>query len=145
MTMNVTLTEAQMIQAAAAKFVGIDLPVKTSYLLARTVLEITAELKAFQEQRTKLAVKYCELDEQGNPKNKPVEGVPGSNELVFKDDAAKDAFIMQVSELGEEPIELKLRNPLKLAAFQNPNSEDETVLPWDLLGGLMPILEEIEE
>jgi len=144
MTMNVTLTEAQMIQAAAAKFVGIDLPVKTSYLLARTVLEITAELKAFQEQRTKLAVKYCELDEQGNPKNKPVEGVPGSNELVFKDDAAKDAFIMQVSELGEEPIELKLRNPLKLAAFQNPNSEDETVLPWDLLAGLMPILEDIE-
>jgi len=145
MTMKVTLTEAQMIQAAAAKFVGIDLPVQTSYLLARTVLEITTELQAFQGERTKLAVKYCELDEQGNPKSKPVEGAPGSGEYIFKDDAAKDLFIMQVSELGEEPIELKLRNPLKLSAFQNPNSEDETVLPWDLLAGLMPILEEIEE
>ena len=99
--MKVTLTEAQMIQAAAAKFVGIDLPVQTSYLLARTVLEITTELQAFQGERTKLAVKYCELDEQGNPKNKPVEGVPGSNELVFKDDKARDAFIKQVSELGD--------------------------------------------
>jgi len=144
MGMKVTLTEAQMIQAAAAKFVGIDLPVQTSYLLARTVLEITTELQAFQGERTKLAVKYCELDERGNPKNRPVEGVPGSNELVFKDDKSKDAFIKQVSELGEEPIELKLRKPLALSAFQNPNSEDETVLPWDLLAGLMPILEEIE-
>ena len=144
MTMKVTLTEAQMIQAAAAKFTGIDLPVRTSYVLARTVLEITTELKAFQEQRTKLAVKYCELDEQGNPKNEPVEGMPGSNKLVFKTTKDEEAFIKQVSELGEEPIELKLREPLKLDAFQNPNSEDETVLPWDLLAGLMPILEEIE-
>jgi len=144
MTMKVTLTEAQMIQAAAAKFTGIDLPVQTSYLLARTVLEITTELQAFQGERTKLAVKYCELDEQGNPKSKPVEGVPGSNELVFKDDKARDAFIKAVSTLGEEPIELKLRKPLALSAFQNPNSEEKTVLPWDLLAGLMPILEEIE-
>jgi len=145
MTMKVTLTEAQMIQAAAAKFVGIDLPVRTSYVLARTVLEITTELKAFQEQRTKLAVKYCELDEKGNPKSEPVEGMPGSSKLVFKEPKDEEAFIKQVSELGEEPIELKLREPLKLSAFQNPNSEDETVIPWDLLAGLMPILEDIEE
>ena len=145
MTMKVTLTEAQMIQAAAAKFTGIDLPVKTSYLLARTVLEITTELQAFQGERTKLAVKYCELDEQGNPKSEEMEGAPGMKKLVFKTPKDEEAFIKQVSELGEEPIELKLRNPLKLDAFQNPNSEDETVIPWDLLAGLMPILEDIEE
>jgi hypothetical protein len=144
MTMKVTLTQAQMIQAAAAKFTGIDLPVQTSYLLARTVLEITTELQAFQGERTKLAVKYCELDEQGNPKSKPSVDNPGTHELVFKDDKARDAFIKAVSELGEEPIELKLRKPLALSAFQNPNSEEKTVLPWDLLAGLMPILEEIE-
>jgi len=145
MTMKVTLTEAQRIQYAASKFVGIDLPVKTSYLLARTVGEITVELEAFQAQRSKLAVKYCELDERGNPKTKPSAENPGANELVFKDDKSRDAFIEQVSTLGQEPVELKLRNPLPLSAFQNPNTEGETVLPWDLLGGLMPILEEIEE
>ena len=144
MTMKVTLTEAQRIQFAASKFVGIDLPVRTSYLLARTVGEITAELEAFQAQRSKQAVKYCELDEQGNPKTKPSVDNPGTQELVFKDDKSRDAFIKEVSTLGEEPIELKLRNPLKLSDFQNPNSEEKTVLPWDLLAGLMPILEEIE-
>ena len=145
MAMKVTLTDAQRIQAAAAKFVGIDLPVRTSYLLARTVLEITTHLEAFQTTRAKLAKKYCELDEQGNPKSEAMENNPGMQKLVFKAPEDEAAFVEQISVLGEEKVELKLRNPLKLSAFQNPNSEDETVLPWDLLGGLMPILEDIEE
>ena len=145
MTMKVTLSEAQRIQAAAAKFVGIDLPVRTSYLLARTVLEITTHLEAFQTTRSKLAVKYCELDEQGNPKSEAMEGSAGMQKLVFKSPDDEGLFIEQVSELGEEQVELKLRNPLSLEAFQNPNSDDKTVLPWDLLGGLMPILAEMEE
>jgi len=145
MTMKVTLNEAQRIQAAAAKFVGIDLPVKTSYFLARTVLEITTALEAFQKTRVELAKKCCKLDGQGNPMSEEMEGKPGMKKLVFKTPKDEESFVAQISELGEEPIELKLRNPLSLEAFQNPNSEDETVLPWDLLGGLMPILEEIKE
>jgi len=145
MTMKVTLNEAQRIQAAVSKFTGIKLPVKTSYLLARTVLEISAELEAFQGERTKLALRYCELDERGNPKSEPIEGAPGMTQLVFKDDESREAFIKQVSELGEEPIELKLRKPLALSAFQDPNTKDETVLPWDALAGLMPIMEELNE
>ena len=145
MTMKVTLTEAQMVQAAAAEFVGIDLPVRTSYLLARTVLEITNHLQAFQGERTKQAVKYCKLDEQGNPKTEPIEGAPGSNKLVFKTPKDEEAFIKEVSKLGEEEVELTLRKKLSLKAFDDPNTEDKTVIPWDLLGGLMPILEDIEE
>lgn len=145
MTMKVTLTDAQRIQAAASKFAGIDLPVRTSYLFARTVMEITTALEAFQTTRTKLAKKYCELDERGNPQSEDMEGAPGMKKLVFKSPKDEEAFVKEVSELGEEQVELKLRNKLPLSAFQNPNSEDETVLPWDLLGGLMPILEDIEE
>ena len=92
-----------------------------------------------------MAKKYCELDEQGNPKSEEMKDQPGMKKLVFKTPKDEEAFVSQISELGEEPIELKLRNPLSLEAFQNPNSEDETVLPWDLLGGLMPILEEMKE
>jgi len=145
MTMKVTLTDAQRIQAAAAKFVGIDLPVRTSYLLARTVLEITTHLEAFQTTRTKLAVKHCKLDERGNPESTEMEGAPGMRKLVFKSPNDEEIFVKEVSALGEEEVELTLRNKLPLSAFQNPNSDDETVLPWDLLGGLMTILEDIEE
>ena len=145
MTMKVTLTDAQRIQAAAAKFVGIDLPVKTSYLLARTVLEITTHLQAFQETRTKLAKKYCKLDEKGDPQSEPIEGSAGMQKLSFKTPADEETFIEKVSKLGEEEVELTLRNKLALKAFDDPNTEDKTVIPWDLLGGLMPILEDIEE
>ena len=145
MTMKVTLTDAQRIQAAAAKFVGIDLPVRTSYLLARTDLEITTHLQAFQETRTKLAKKYCKLDEKGDPQSEPIEGSAGMQKLSFKTPGDEEKFVAQVSKLGEEEVELKLRNKLSLSAFQDPNTEDETVIPWDILGGLMPILEDIEE
>jgi len=144
MGMKVTLNEAQRIQAAAGKFTGIDLPVRTSYLLARTVIEVSQALEAFQGERMKQAKKYCELDEQGNPKMEPMPGAPGMQTFVFKSEKAKESFVTAVATLGEEPIELKLREPLSLEAFQNPNSDDKTVLPWDLLGGLMPILAEIE-
>ena len=141
--MKVTLTQAQMIQAAVAKFTGVNLPVKTSYLLARTVLEITAYLEAFQGERMKLAKKHCQLDERGNPKTE--ETVPaGMTQLVFKDDKARDAFVAGVSELGNEEVELNLRNKLSLEAFSDPNTEDETVIPWDVLAGLMSIIEEQE-
>ena len=135
--MKVTLTQAQMIQAAVAKFTGVNLPVKTSYLLARTVLEITACLEAFQGERMKLAKKYCQLDERGNPKTEETV-------LVFKDDKARDAFVAGVSELGNEEVELKLKKKLSLEAFSDPNTEDETVIPWDVLAGLMSIIEEQE-
>jgi len=141
--MKVTLTQAQGIQAAVAKFTGINLPVRTSYELARVVMEISPHLEVYQGERQKLAKKHCELDEKGNPKT--IEVAPGMGQYVFKSDEAKEVYIAGVAEIGKQEVKISLREKLSLEKFKDPNSEDETVIPWDALAGLLPIIEEPKE
>jgi len=138
--MKVTLTQAQGIQAAAGKFTGLSLPVRTSYELARAVMEIGPYLEVYQSERMKLATQYCPLDERGNPKTEEV--ATGVTQLVFKDPEAREKFVAGVAELGKQEVKLTLREKLSLEKFKDPNSKDETVIPWDALAGLMPIIEE---
>jgi len=141
--MKVTLMEAQGIQAAAAKFTGLNLPVTTSWAIAQTVMEITPHLELFQTERLKLAKQCCDLDEKGNPRT--IQMSPTMGQFVFKDDAARDKYVAGVKTIGDQKITISLKKKLDLEAFKDPNSGDEVVIPWDALAGLLPIIEEPKE
>jgi hypothetical protein len=149
--MQVKMYEVRGILEAIGKCAGMNLPTKIAYGFARTVLDLQPELQIFEEERLKIGRKYAKLDSKGAPKTEEVAGpvVAGQpvmqNQLVFKDDKARSAFIADVAEFGKTDVEIKLREPFSLDQFNDPNTEDEALIAWDVVAGLMPILKDPDE
>jgi len=144
MGLKMTLTEAQILQSAAAKLTGINIKRVTGFVVATAVGDVLGPLEKFQGERDKAAKDYCKLDDKGAPQTEEIVGRPGQRKLVFKSAAAEAKFTDEISELGNAVIEISVKKRLPLDAFQDPRSEDETCLPWDVLFGLRPILEQID-
>lgn len=136
--MKVKLGEVRGILESIGKCVDVGIPVKTGYWLARTVNELQPSMKAFEEQRMRLAKRFAELGEDGNVQTDELK------QLVFKDDKARDDFMAEVAELGKEDVTITM-DPIALEKFDDPNTSGETVVAWNVMAGLLPLIKEPEK
>ena len=149
--MKVKLGEVRGMLESIGKCVNVGLPTKVAYWLARTVNELQPSMTTFEEQRMRLAKRFAELGEDGNVKT------DDQKQLIFKNDdgtessedpqgksKAKEDFMAEVAELGKEDVTITM-DPIALEKFDDPNTSGETVVAWNVMAGLLPLIKEPEK
>lgn len=92
-----------------------ELPVKPAYWLARFLIKLDSEVKAFERVRLNLAVQHAKKDKDGNPILIIRKDKDGKDINEYKIADAK-AFEKEFLELIEEEIEIDFK-PIKLEAL----------------------------
>lgn len=70
------------------------LPVKLGYAINKNLLTMQDQATSYNEEREKIVRRYCETDENGEPK------LSGS-QYIFPDAASRDAYLEEMNELLE--------------------------------------------
>ena len=110
--MKFNLNEVMAMQAGLDVILGKELPVKTSYWLARFLDKVGVEFKAMEAARIKLIEKYAKKDKDGKPMMKKVKKGEQPKEFDLTDDNMKK-FQAEYGELGQEEFEIDFK-PIKL-------------------------------
>lgn len=110
--MKITLNEVRVMQAGLDVILAKELPVKTSYWLARFLDKVGVEYKAMETARMKLVEKYAKKDKDG----KPVMKEDKNGKQLQEYDLTKtnmEKFQTEFADLGKEEFEIDF-NPIKL-------------------------------
>jgi len=105
-----TLNEVMGMQAGLDVILAKELPVKTSYWLARFLDKIGVEYKAMEAARNKLIEKYAKKDKDGKPAMKKVKDKPDQYDLTNEN---MKKFQDEFTELGKTEFEIEF-NPIKV-------------------------------
>ena len=106
--MKFNLNEVQRMQAGLDVILGKELPVRTSYWLARFLDKVGAEFKAMETARVKLVERFAKKDKDGNPVMKKDKDGKPLNEYDL-DKASMEKFQKEFAELGKEEFEINLK------------------------------------
>lgn len=110
--MKFNLNEVMAMQTGLDVILAKELPVKTSYWLARFLDKVGVEFKAMEKARVKLIEKYAKKDKDGRPMMKKVKKGERPKEYDLTDGNMKK-FQAEYGELGKEEFEIDF-NPIKL-------------------------------
>jgi len=105
-----TLNEVMGMQAGLDVILAKELPVKTSYWLARFLDKIGVEYKAMEVARNKLIEKYAKKDKDGKLIMKKVKDMPDQYDLTNEN---MKKFQDEFTELGKTEFEIEF-NPIKV-------------------------------
>ena len=108
--MKFTLNEVMGMQAGLDVILAKELPVKTSYWLARFLDKIGVEYKAMEAARNKLIEKYAKKDKDGKLIMKKVKDMPDQYDLTNEN---MKKFQDEFTELGKTEFEIEF-NPIKV-------------------------------
>jgi len=109
--MRFSLNEVMTMQAGLDVILAKELPIKTSYWLARFLDKIGVEFKAMDKARIKLIEKYAKKDKDGKPMMKKVkDDKPQEYDLT---PANMKKFQAEYADLGKEEFEVDFK-PIKL-------------------------------
>ena len=108
--MKFTLNEVMGMQAGLDVILAKELPVKTSYWLARFLDKIGVEYKAMEVARNKLIEKYAKKDKDGKLIMKKVKDMPDQYDLTNEN---MKKFQDEFTELGKTEFEIEF-NPIKV-------------------------------
>lgn len=111
--MRFSLNEVMGMQAGLNVILAKELPIKTSYWLARFLDKIGIEFKAMDKARIKLIEKYAKKDKDGKPMMKKVKKGEQPKEYDLTDNNMKK-FQAEYGELGKEEFEIQF-TAIKLA------------------------------
>ena len=131
--MKITLNEIRGMQIGLEEIMKKELPRKTAYWFKRFMVRLVSEIKAHENVRLQLAIKYAKKDKDGKPIFKKDKDGKRSNEY----DLSKPNFIKFVKdydELSQKEFEIPFE-PRKLDEL------GETITP-DLLYKLGKLVEE---
>ena len=106
--MKFTLNEVMTMQKGLDVLLAKELPVKTSYWLARFLDKIGSEFKAMESARVKLVEKYATKDKDGKPVMKKDKDGKPLNEYDL-DKASMEKFQTEFAELGKEEFEIDFK------------------------------------
>jgi len=106
--MKFNLNEVMAMQSGLDVILAKELPVKTSYWLARFLDKIGVEFKAMDKVRIKLIEKYAKKDKDGKPMMKKVEKGEQPKEYDLTDTNMKK-FQAEYGELGKEEFEIDFK------------------------------------
>lgn len=108
--MKITLNEVRGMQAGLDVILAKELPVKTSYWLARFLDKVSVEFKAIETARMKLVEKYA-TKKDGKPMMKKDKDGKSQEYDLTKENMEK--FQAEFAELGKVEFEIDF-NPIKL-------------------------------
>lgn len=109
---KLTLKETRIAMVGLNAILGIDLPARPSYWLARYQDKISSEMKAIETARIQILNKYVKKDKEGKPLRKKDKDGKLLNQYDFSDaNKAKfeeefDKFLDNETEISYEPIKL---------------------------------------
>ena len=106
--MKFNLNEVIAMQKGLDVLLAKELPVKTSYWLARFLDKIGSEFKAMESARIKLVEKYATKDKDGNPVMKKDKDGKPLNEYDL-DKANMEKFQAEFADLGKEEFEIDFK------------------------------------
>lgn len=125
---SVTLQEVFNAMPILQELADKDLTIKTSFVIARIIIEVEKEYNLFQEQRKKMFDKYVEKNEDGNFK------IDENNNYIIKPGLAQ-LFNSEMNELLQTAVELNCN-------FINLEDIQDLCMSPRAVTGLLPFIKE---
>jgi len=116
LTNSILLNSTKVLSILSQK----QLPIKVSFIIARNVSKIDAELKIYNDERQKLILKYCEKDEN----DKIVED---ENKQIKLKDECKEEWSKDIQEL------LSIENEVDIVKFSIDKIEGINISPSEIM------------
>ena len=116
LTNSILLNSTKVLSILSQK----QLPIKVSFIIARNVSKIDAELKIYNDERQKLILKYCEKDEN----DKIVED---DNKQIKLKDECKEEWSKDIQEL------LSIENEVDIVKFSIDKIEGINISPSEIM------------
>ena len=122
--MKITLNELKGMEIGLNTVMAMGLPPKTAYWFKRFMDRVVSEMKAFENKRKSLVVKYAKKDKDGKPLLKKVKKGEQAEYDVSKENMIK--LTVEFDALWNKEFDIPF-NPIKLEAFRDTRIKPDTL------------------
>ena len=122
--MKITINELKGMEMGLNTVMAMGLPAKTAYWFKRFMDRVVSEMKAFENKRKALVIKYAKKDKDGKPLLKKVKKGEQAEYDVSKEDMVK--VRAEFNELMQKEFDIPFE-PIKLEAFDDVKIKPDTL------------------